>query len=227
MYSYIIKTTVITLFLLSVAWSQEGEKTEKGLGFYFLPEYSAMFLKDHIGNAIGYSIGLSTPSRKFDFGVRYYGRSGPINLHQEYDLVLPDGQTYKGKSILKLAGDHGYLGFEVGYNHKLVNRLSLRASVSFGQLGAGFYLQDDDRETPDGRRVNEWENELQDGSDAGFGLASEVGLHLYYQVFPNIENIAIGTGAYYTNTYGYSSFIGGDNFFNNKVRAFVGLRLGY
>mgnify|MGYP001801681238 CR=1 FL=1 len=67
---------------------------EKSLGFYFQAEYSAMFLDEHIGNAVGVSIGITTKNRKWDFGIRTYGRSGPINQGQVYDLVLEEGVTY-------------------------------------------------------------------------------------------------------------------------------------
>lgn len=198
------------------------------LGFYLQPEYSAMFLDDHIGNAVGVGIGITTKNRKWDIGLRVYGRSGPINLHQQYELVLPEGNTYKGKSVLSLANDHGYLGAEVAYNLKLnSDRMMLRFPFSFGQFGAGFYLQNDDRITPDGRRVNEWEDDLQEGEDAGFGLASEVGVQLVYQIIPDNPHFHFATGITYTNTFGYESFLGGEDFYNNKLRASFGLRVGF
>lgn len=187
-----------------------------------------MFLDDHIGNAVGANFGISLISRKLDIGIRYFGRSGPINEQQEYTLALPEGETYKGKSTLLLGSDHGYYGLEVAYNLLLKeDRLLIRFPVSFGQVGAGFYLKGDDRITPDGRRVSEWEDDLQDGSDAGFGLASEVGIHVFYKPFAALENLRIGGGINYTNTYGYTSFLGGNDFFNNKFRANLGLRVGF
>ena len=198
------------------------------MGFYIQPEYSAMFLDDHIGNAVGANFGITTKSRKLDIGIRYYGRSGPINEQQEYALTLPQGETYKGQSTLLLGADHGYIGLEVAYNLLLKDdRLLVRFPVSFGQVGAGFYLKDDDRITPDGRRVSEWEDDLQGDTDAGFGLATEVGVHAFYQPFAALKSLRIGGGINYTNTYGYTSFLGGDDFFNNKLRANFGLRVGF
>ena len=191
----------------------------------FQPEYSAMLLKEHVGNAVGFNIGFTTRNDKWDFGIRYYGRSGPINQHIEYDLVLEPGTTYKGKSTLKLGADHGYFAIEGAYNLKISDKLLLRFPISFGQLGAGFYLKGEDRKTPDGRRVSEWEDELQNRTDAGFGLASEIGTQLFYQPFKNQPHIMFGTGVQFTNTYGYSSFLGGDDFYNNKFRISVGLRV--
>lgn len=224
---YLFKAVIAVAILISPALVN-AQSSRGGVGFYLQPEYSAMFLDDHIGNAVGVNFGITTKSGRLDFGIRYYGRSGPINEHQEYELTLPEGESYKGKSNLFLGADHGYIGLEAAYNMRLKNdRLLIRFPISFGQVGAGFYLKDDDRDTPDGRRVSEWEDELQDGTDAGFGLASEIGVHIFYQPFSSMRNLSIGGGINYTNTYSYTSFLGGDDFFNNKLRANVGLRVGF
>ena len=225
---YLFKHAIVVITLGLAPAFVSAQDSRDGIGFYLQPEYSAMFLNDHIGNAVGANFGITTKSGKFDIGIRYYGRSGPINESQEYELVLPEGKTYKGRSNLFLGADHGYIGLEAAYNLPLKNnRLLIRFPVSFGQVGAGFYLKGDDRKTPDGRRVSEWEDDLQEGTDAGFGLASEVGVHVFYQPFSSVSNLKIGGGINYTNTYGYTSFLGGNNFFNNKLRANLGLRVGF
>ncbi|MEM1321996.1 MAG: hypothetical protein AAGG75_17180 [Bacteroidota bacterium] len=219
----LIKTISIISFLTIALnlYSQDNR-----MGVYFQPEYSAMFLEDHVGNVVGASIGITTKNKKWDIGIRSYGRSGPINLHQEYELVLPQGTTYKGKSVLLLAADHVALGLEIAYNLQLQSeRLSLRFPLSIGAFGAGFYLQNDDRITPDGRRVSEWEDELQDGEDAGIGTYSEFGAQVIYQLIPDNEYLDLFAGITYTNTYGYSSFLGGEDFFNNRLRASIGIRI--
>jgi len=226
-----VKTIILALLLSSissVAFSQESTQTEsQSIGFYFQPEYSAMFLNDHVGNAVGFGLGITTKNEKWDFGIRYYGRSGPINP-KEYELVLPAGETYKGKSSIMLGHDHGFLGLEAAYNLRLKNdRLMIRIPVSFGQLGAGFYLKGDDRYTPDGERTSVWEDKLQGGSDAGFGFCSEFGAQFIYQLSAKNEHIHIMMGASYLNTYGYESFLGGKDFYNNKVRASVGFRFSF
>jgi len=199
---------VIIAFVVLISNQLFGQEQKDKLGFYFQPEYSAMFLEGHIGNAVGFGIGITTKNKKWDVGLRYYGRSGPINLHQEYD--------------------HGYLGIEVAYNLELNNeRIQLRFPVSFGQFGAGFYLKDEDRITPDGRRVNVWEDELQGGTDAGFALATEFGAHFIYQIIPNNEHIHLALGVNYMNSYGYESFLGGKDFYNNKLRTSFGIRVGF
>lgn len=219
---------ITILLLICLTQNSYGQDQGKKIGFYFQPFYSAMFLEGHVGNAVGFNTGITSKNKKWDVGIRFYGRSGPINNHQEYELVLPEGRTYKGKSTLNLGADHGYFALEVAYILPLAeDRVLLRFPVSFGQLGAGFYLKGDDRITPDGRRVNEWEDELQDGTDAGFGLSSEVGIQAFYQPFPNVPLLRIGAGLHFANTYGYESFLGGNDFYNNKLRADIGLRVAF
>jgi hypothetical protein len=216
---------ILLVFIGTNAFSQDSnESTDQSIGFYFQPEYSAMFLNDHVGNAVGFGLGITTKNEKWDFGIRYYGRSGPINP-KEYELVLPAGETYKGKSSIMLGHDHGFLGLEAAYNLRLKNdRLMIRIPVSFGQFGAGFYLKGDDRYTPDGERTSVWEDKLQGGEDAGFGFCSEFGAQFIYQLSAKNEHIHIMMGATYLNTYGYESFLGGKDFYNKKVRASVGFR---
>jgi hypothetical protein len=219
--------TILYFMLLSTcSWAQsEPQRESSKIGFYLQPEYSAMFLDEHVGNAVGFAVGIQSKNNIWDFGIRYYGRSGPINLHQEYELVLPEGETYKGKSSLFLGADHNYLGVEVAYNIRLSNkRLALRIPVSIGQIGAGFYLKGDDRFTPDGRRTSEWEDELQNNSDAGFGISSEFGVQVVYQISHKNKSIHLVMGGTYMNTYGYESFLGGTDFYNNKVRTTIGFR---
>lgn len=217
---------VSLLLLLFLCLQVRAQDTPPKTGFYFQPEYSAMFLDAHVGRAVGYQMGVRLLNRHLDIGVRYLGRSGPINLHQEYALVLDPGETYNGKSVLYLGADHGYFGIEAAYNLWLKDdRILLRFPFSFGQVGAGFYLKGEDRNTPDGRRVSEWEDELQNGTDAGFGFASEVGASLFALPFKQMPYLRFGAGLHYTNTYGYSSFLGGDDFYNNKLRISMGFRV--
>lgn len=216
--------TIFVLALISVTgFAQEKTETvDQSIGFYFQPEYSAMFLIDHIGSAVGFGLGISSKNRKWDLGLRYYGRSGPINP-KEYELILPEGETYKGKSSIQLGHDHGYLGLEAAYTLRLNNdRLAIRIPFSFGQFGAGFYLRGEDRFTPNGQRTSVWEDKLQDGSDAGFGFCSEFGAQLLYQLSAKNDHINLMLGATYMNTYGYESFLGSTDFYNNKLRASVG-----
>ncbi|MGJ3236741.1 hypothetical protein [Marivirga sp.] len=226
-----IQIIISILFLALISANGFAQKSteskDQSKGFYFQPEYSAMLLNDHIGNAVGFGLGIISKNDSWDFGIRYYGRSGPINP-KEYELLLPVGETYKGKSSIMLGHDHGYLGLEVAYNIKLKNeRMAIRIPISFGQFGAGFYLKGDDRFTPDGQRTSVWEDELQGGSDAGFGFCSELGVQILYQLNDKNEHIHLMMGATYMNTYGYESFLGSTDFYNNRLRALIGFRFGF
>jgi len=219
---------IIVLFLLIGMQNHSYAQEKNSTGFYFQPFYSSMFLENHVGNAIGTNIGIRIPKSNWEIGIRYYGRSGPINEHISYELQLPDGQTYKGKSSLQLGADHGYTGLEVAYTlHPKTTNWSIRFPISFGSIGAGFYLKGEDRETPDGRRVSEWEDEFQEGSDAGFGLQSEIGVQAFYRISDKFDFFQIGGGIHYANTFGYQSFLGGDDFYNNKLRAAFGIRVSF
>jgi hypothetical protein len=229
-----MKTLLVTCSLIFITINTNliaqnyQSDSNSSMGFYFQPEYSSMFLKNHIGNAVGFGIGIVSKNKKWDYGIRYYGRSGPINEHNEYELKLKQGETYKGKSSVMLGADHGYLGLEVAYTLHLNNdRIALRFPVSFGQFGAGFYLKGEDRYTPDGERTSEWEDKLQDGMDAGFGLSSEFGSQIIYRITNNHENIHFMFGIAYTNTFGYESFLGEKNFYNNKLRSSFGFRFNF
>lgn len=218
--------SLFVLLLLTSNLIQAQNNQPSRVGFYIAPEYSAMLLDNHVGNAVGFNVGVSLLNRKLSIGLRYVGRSGPINEHQEFPLVLSNGQTYKGKSTVNLGGDHGYFGLELAYNYNFGNdRWMLKIPFSFGQVGAGFYLKGEDRVTPDGRRVSEWEDDLQGGSDAGFGLAAELGANLYYQPFKKLSYFSVGLGAHFTKTFGYESFIGGNDFYNNKPRISLGIMI--
>lgn len=220
MFRYLLLFILFGTIKFSVLFSQTSPS---GPGFYFAPEYSAMFLQNHVGNAIGFTLGTTVFQHKLAIGFRYIGRSGPINEHVEFPLVLPVGTSYKGKQTIQLGADHGYFGLELAYHHQSKDRRWLfRFPASFGQVGAGFYLKDDDRITPDGRRVSEWEDQLMGDTDAGFGLAAEIGSAVYYRPSDKLP-VAIGGGIHYTRTFGYESFIGGTDFYNNKLRASFGI----
>ncbi len=194
------------------------------VGWYFSAGYSAMFHSDHIGNAVSAEAGIAVLKRKLQIGIIYYGRSGPINP-QEYVYQLPEGTEYKGQSELTLRADHGAFGIALTPRFPVAKgKLSLEFPFVFGQIGAGFYLLGDDRNTPDGRRVSEWENELMNNADAGFGLLVEGGVRVATPIAKS-GGIEAGFGLHYTMTPGWETTVGGTNFYNIP-RASIFLRFG-
>lgn len=193
------------LFFSLMSWGQ-NHKTN----WFLAPEVSGIFRGDHLGRAVGFRTGFEVWKENLQIGFFYYGRSGPIN-DQTYVLELPSEKAYKGKTSLQLGADHAAFGLVLEPKIALSSKLKLHIPLSLGQLGAGFYLKDADRITPDGRRVSEWENELMDSMDAGFGWLVEPGVRLGWQLN---ANQAVQLGLHYSQTIGWETFIGGTDFYN-------------
>jgi hypothetical protein len=195
------------------------------IGWFVTPEYSSMFLKDHIGHAVGFSIGFKFLKDHLKIGFYNYGKSGPINSHT-INTPLPDGKTYKGKSSLDLRADHGAFGLMIAPSFTLPkSKIEIDFPINYGAVVGGFYLAGDDRKTPDNRRVSEWENELFEGKDAGFGGMFEFGVRAF--VPTKINGLQWGIGVHYTTTQNWTTFAdpSGD-FYNNKFRASVFINFG-
>lgn len=169
-----------------------------------------MFLDGHVGRAMGFQTGVSILKRQLHVGMFYYGRSGPINPHT-VSYSLDEGQTYKGKETIDFRADHGAFGVVVAPQFKL-GKVHMDIPLMFGQFGAGFYLTDEDRLTPDGRRVSEWEDDLLGGEDAGFGWILEGGIRARTSLTQD-NHIQIGMGLHYTHTIGYNSTLGGTDYY--------------
>lgn len=220
----------ILIFATTAGWAQAVQKndtksTASKVGWYFAPEVSTLFLDSHVGKAIGFQMGFLFFKDRLKVGFFSYGRSGPIN-NETFTADLPDGFTYKGKSQLQLRADHGAFGLMIAPNFKLPNsKIEIDVPVLIGSVGAGFYLADDDRKTPDGRRVSEWENELFDGKDAAFGGLTEFGVRV---LFPTKNpSVKIGLGVQYTMVNGLNTYYdpSGD-FYNNKFRTSFLIQFG-
>lgn len=176
---------------------------------------------DHLGNTVGFQAGITLLDDHLKIGLFGYGRSGPINP-QEYTLVLPAGETYKGQSELQVRADQGAFGIMIAPQFSLSESWSIDIPLQFGQMGAGFYLFGENRNTPDGRRVSEWENELMGENDAGFSLMYEGGVRLHYAF---ADHMKLLLGVHYTIAPGWESFVGGTDFYN-LPRVSVGIEFG-
>lgn len=211
MKSYISILTAL-FFLLPFLQAQNATTPSAKVGWNFSAEGGAILHGDHLGKTVGFRAGVSLLKRRLAINFFYYGRSGPINA-KNFRLELEEGVRYKGQTALNLRADHAAYGLEVAPQFPLgKSNITLDVPLAFGQLGAGFYLTGEDRNTPDGRRVSEWEDELMGDADAGFGYVLEGGLRARWAL-PKANGIALGLGAYYTHTIGYFSFLGGNDFF--------------
>ncbi|MEO0779230.1 MAG: hypothetical protein AAF146_21890 [Bacteroidota bacterium] len=185
------------------------------IGWFLSPEFGTIFHGDHLGRTVGVALGLKLWRNRLLLGFQTYGRSGPINP-TVFTIEAADGQTYRGSSTLRLRADHGAFGLLLAPVFDL-GRWQLQVPLNVGGMGAGFYFTGEDRETPDGRRVSEWENQMMDSRDAGFGTWLEFGLR--GSVALPTSGLRLGAGLHYLLTPGWETYFdpSGD-FYNGRLR---------
>lgn len=167
-------------------------------------DWRGMNLGNHLSHGPGFAAGVAFWGGKLKLGIAGINRPGPINPAR-FEVKTKDGIAYKGSQTLDLKSDGGIAGLFIGTHIPLTDQLALDIPLMFGQGGFGFYLTGDDRKTPDGRRVSQWENELQDGRDASFGLAVDAGLRIMWT--PTHQPwLRPFLGAHYTTVLGYDAY---------------------
>lgn len=217
----------ILIFLLSAlvgtgsVFAQSSDSPK--VGWFIAPEAGVIFQEGHLGRTVGTSLGVSLFRNHLKLGIQGYGRSGPINP-QEFFVEAHNGQTYKGSSTLRLRADHGTFGLFIAPTFQ-VGKVEVDIPVALGQLGGGFYLTGEDRNTPDGRRVSEWENQLMDGRDASFSGWAEFGVRGFIPL--NSRHVSLGAGLHYTVAPGWSTYYNpSGDFYNNRLRFSLVLLMG-
>ena len=217
-----ILTLIVVLSAIFTIKAQEVSKSNK-IGWFITPEIGAMFLEDHIGNSVGASFGMKLWQNRLKIGVNAYGRSGPINP-KTFKVKAYNGQIYKGSSTLTLRADYGTIGLMIAPTFKVKN-VEIDVPISYGMAGGGFYLVGDDRNTPDGARVSEWENKLMNGEDAASGSWLEFGVRGFFPT--KIEGIQVGAGVHYSMVQGWKTYYDpSGEFYNNKFRASLFVNFG-
>ena len=217
-----ILVAIVALSAFHPLKAQENAKTRKP-GWFITPEIGAMFLEDHVGNSVGASFGMKLWQNRLKIGINAYGRSGPINP-KTFTVEVYNGQIYKGSSTLTLRADYGTIGVMVAPTFKVKN-VEIDVPVSYGMGGGGFYLAGDDRNTPDGARVSEWENKLMNGEDAASGSWLEIGVRGFYPT--KIRGIQVGAGVHYSMVQGWKTYYDpSGEFYNNKLRASLFVNFG-
>ncbi len=224
MRKYSLFFSALLLISSTHLYAQKSAK-KRGIGWYITPEYSTMFMNDHVGNAVGFSAGIKLFRDHLKVGYFNYGRSGPINS-KTYTTSLPEGVTYKGQQEVKLRADHGAFGLMVAPSFFIPNtNIELDIPVYYGSIGAGFYLVGEDRKTPDNRRVSAWENDLFNGEDATFASMLEVGIRSFFPT--GINGLRWGVGLHYTTVQDWSTYVDSSgDFYNNKFRASIFVDFG-
>lgn len=221
-----MKKNVLTLIVaLSAVFTTNAQYVPKSnqIGWFITPEVGLMFLEDHVGNSVGASFGMKLWKNRLKIGINAYGRSGPINP-KTFTVEAYNGQSYKGSSTLTLRADYGTIGLMIAPTFKVKN-VEIDVPVSYGMGGGGFYLVGDDRNTPDGARVSEWENKLMNGEDAASGSWMEFGIRGF---FPSkINGIQVGAGVHYSIVQGWKTYYDpSGEFYNNKLRASLFVNFG-
>ena len=194
-----------------------ADREEQGNESYSKPSSTAPFLSlgwrglalaDHLSHGPEFQVGVRLFDGYLKLGIAGFNRPGPLNP-KRFKVESATGQAYKGSSTLDLKSDGGVVGILIGTTIPVLDWLALDIPVTVGQAGFGFYLAGEDRETPDGRRVSDWENELQDGRDSGFAIAFDLGMRAMFSS-ESMPWLRPYIGAHYTLTPGYDSFATSD-----------------
>lgn len=187
-------------------------------------EWRVLGLADHVSHGPAFAAGVSFLDGLLRLGIGALGRPGPINP-ATFDVRLPGGKTYKGRRDLDLKSDGAMVGVHVGLSLPLpfYEPLSIQVPLTVGYGGFGFYLHGEDRETPDGRRVSEWENELFDDKDSFLGVVVDTGLRLGYQP-ERVPWLRPYAGLCFTVVPNYETFVRDDYLGFGGV---LGIELGY
>lgn len=183
-------------------------------------EWRAMALAGHASHGPGVSAGITLLDGLIRIGIMGFTRPGPLNP-ATFDITPANGLSYRGQNTVTPRSDGGFFGLllESEFGTPGLAELRLIPSVALGNAIFGFYLTGEDRNTPDGRRVSAWEDDLQDGRDAGAGFGVEPGLRIAWQprglpIRPYIAArylIVVGYDAYATDNYdGFSAALGAE-----------------
>ena len=175
------------------------------VGAFVTLEWRAMAIGGHASHGPGLSAGVRLFDGALRIGLTGFARPGPFNP-KTFDITPAGGATYRGQEQVSLRSDGGFFGLllESELPWPGLPQLRIVPSVALGNAAFGFYLTGDDRETPDGRRVSAWEDELQDGKDAGVAFAIEPGVRVSWM--PNGSFIGPYVAARYLVLVGYDAF---------------------
>jgi len=201
---------------------QAPESVEVG-GFVDV-EWRVMGLADHVSHGPAFAVGLTFFDGLLRVGVGGLGRPGPINP-QTFNVTLPGGATYRDQTSVNLRSDGAMVGLHVALAFEMPGApwlaLSVPLTVGFG--GFGYYLTGSDRQTPDGRRVSAWENELFNERDSFLGVVIDVGARAHI-VLDGVPWMRPYVGVYYTVVPGFETLVRSGY---DGVSASLGLEIGH
>ena len=213
-----MKHIFIFLFAIGLSFSINGQSESRSkIGWFINPEVGGILHTNpsHFGTTLGGALGVKLFKERLKVGWQMYGRPGPINP-QEFVVTPSDGQTYKGQETITIRADHGAAGIFLAPVFK-IQKIKIEIPVAIGQMGAGFYLTGEDRETPDRARVSGWEDKLMDGRDAGFSTWYEFGARVFVPL--KHDNLGLGAGVHYMIAPNWETYADpSGELYNNRIR---------
>jgi hypothetical protein len=196
---------LVGLASLAVTRNAHAQERPRGASFFAGFDYRAMYLADAPSHGFGVQAGALLANGHLKVGFYAFFRPGPINP-ATVTVTAAGGRSYRGSNQLTLRSDGAFLGLFVAPVIPLGNgRLVLEFPVAAGMSAFGYYLTGADRDTPDGRRVSAWENELQDGRDSSFALGMEAGVRLSMRV-PGSEGVLPYVGVHGHHAFGFDTY---------------------
>ena len=201
----------------------EPSNEKPAVSLFINLEWRVYGLGQHVSHGPALAAGVSLLDDHLRIGLGGLARPGPFNP-TTFDVTLEDGTEYRGQSTLSLRNDGMMAGLHLSYSTALpfAQALAFQVPVTFGYGGFGYYLTGDDRDTPDGRRVSEWEDELFDGRDAYIGFVLDGAVRIRYQprALPWLMPYA---GVGFTMVPGFSTVVRDDYW---GVSGILGLEIG-
>lgn len=187
-------------------------------GAFVGADWRVMRIGGHVSHGPGFQAGLVL-WRHLKVGLAGFARPGPLNP-ATFRVPTASGAPYRGRSTLELRSDGQFFGLLLAPTFDIGDVIALEAPITLGQAAFGFYLTGGDRDTPDGRRVSEWENELLDGRDAAIAFGVEAGLRVSFIAASWARPYV---GAHYFGTVGYDAYVRDDY---DGVTFAAGIQLG-
>jgi hypothetical protein len=205
-FSILCLSVVVTLLGLAAPRVAAAQERSQGASFFAGFDYRVMYLADAPSHGFGVQAGALLANGHLKVGFYAFFRPGPINP-TTFTVTAAEGRSYRGSNQLRLRSDGAFLGAFVAPVVPLPGgRLVLEFPVAVGMSAFGFYLTDDDRVTPDGRRVSAWENELLGGRDSSFALGLEAGVRLSLRV-PNNAGLLPYIGVQGHHAFGFDTYV--------------------
>lgn len=181
----------VTLFMASA---------EAGVEPYIAQSARVLTQLDHVHVGAETSFGASLGRLSGGFSA-VYRPSGWSSSRLPY--ALPDGQRYKGQDTLLLGQHFGWFGLTLAVTPVEAGRFALDLPLTFGYGFLGTPMMGDDRDTPDGRRVSAWEDELLDGQDFTGAPLAEAGLRARVHPLQGSDLLGLFVAAHGTTLLGY------------------------